>query len=518
MAFLSDSPASFQDELLPENSGLIGWAALVHGLGLDAPVREPACVSSGHISGSQRHEGPWRLFDKRYNPGEDPIAHIVFALRNETFDLLILKRAFDALGPKPLEAYIASAPTGVFARRLWFFYEEFTGQKLDIPDAASIAAVDALDPGDYITLDRPHLSQRHRVRDNLLGSKGFCPIVRRTEALQGFIARDLAHAAQETVGQTGAHLISRAASFMLLADSQASFAIEGERPPRNRLERWANAIKEAGKRPLNQTEIYRLHRILLGDDRFTSVGYRTDGVFLGERDHNQDPLPEFIGARPDDLPGLMLAWNTCNNRLRLTDVDAVIQAAVIAFGFVYIHPLEDGNGRLHRCLIHHVLAERKFAPAGMVFPVSSVMLDRIDEYRATLQAHSAPLMPFIDWRATPERNVEVLNDTGDLYRYFDATEAAEFLYACVQRTIETDLPREIAYLRAHDDAERNIMNRIEMPDRLAKDFIMFVRQNNGHLSKARRTGAFASLADAEVAELEEIVQAAFADYSAAAYD
>ncbi|HBX97169.1 MAG TPA: hypothetical protein DEG72_09770, partial [Hyphomonas sp.] len=34
MAFLSDSPASFQDELLPENSGLIGWAALVHGLGL----------------------------------------------------------------------------------------------------------------------------------------------------------------------------------------------------------------------------------------------------------------------------------------------------------------------------------------------------------------------------------------------------------------------------------------------------------------------------------------------------
>ena len=62
------------------------------------------------------------------------------------------------------------------------------------------------------------------------------------------------------------------------------------------------------------------------------------------------------------------------------------------------------------------------------------------------------------------------------------------------------------------------MNRIEMPDRLAKDFIMFVRQNNGHLSKARRTRAFAKLTDAEVTELEEIVQVAFADYSAAAYD
>ena len=124
-------------------------------------------------------------------------------------------------------------------------------------------------------------------------------------------------------------------------------------------------------------------------------------------------------------------------------------------------------------------------------------------------------MPFIDWRATPERNVEVLNDTGDLYRYFDATDVAEFLYACVQRTIKTDLPKEIAYLRAHDDAERNIMNRVEMPDRLAKDFIMFVRQNEGHLSKARRTGAFAKLTDAEVTELEEIVQIAFADYASA---
>src|ERR1035441_7001211 len=46
---------------------------------------------------------------------------------------------------------------------------------------------------------------------------------------------------------------------------------------------------------------------------------------------------------------------------------------------------QDGNGRMHRCLIHHVLAERKFTPPGIVFPVSSVMLDRIDDYRSTLR-------------------------------------------------------------------------------------------------------------------------------------
>jgi hypothetical protein len=81
-------------------------------------------------------------------------------------------------------------------------------------------------------------------------------------------------------------------------------------------------------------------------------------------------------------------------------------------------------------------------------PVSSVMLDRIDDYRATLHAHSGPLMVFIEWRPTPERNVQILNDTGDLYRYFDCTEAAEFLYSCVRRAVEQDLPHEIDYLAA----------------------------------------------------------------------
>ena len=46
----------------------------------------------------------------------------------------------------------------------------------------------------------------------------------------------------------------------------------------------------------------------------------------------------------------------------------VLAAAIIAFSFVIIHPLEDGNGRIHRYLIHHVLAESGFTPKGVIFP------------------------------------------------------------------------------------------------------------------------------------------------------
>ena len=146
------------------------------------------------------------------------------------------------------------------------------------------------------------------------------------------------------------------------------------------------------------------------------------------------------------------------------------------------------------------------------------MLDRIENYQETLQNHSAPLMPFIEWQPTPEHNVEVTNDTADLYRYFDGTRAAEFLYECVRKTVETDLPREIAYLTAHDEAERNIMEYVEMPNRLAQNLIIFVRQNNGAIPKKRRTKEFLALTDEEAFAIENMITDAYEDYDEVGYD
>jgi hypothetical protein len=122
-------------------------------------------------------------------------------------------------------------------------------------------------------------------------------------------------------------------------------------------------------------------------------------------------------------------------------------------------------------------------------------------------------MPFIAWRPTPERNVEVQNETADLYRYFDCTDAAEFLYACVRRTVAEDLPREIDYLRRHDDALRRIMDAVEMPDRMAENLVACIRDNHGTLSARRRRGEYAALQDAEVARIKQIVQDAFDGFS-----
>jgi hypothetical protein len=192
-------------------------------------------------------------------------------------------------------------------------------------------------------------------------------------------------------------------------------------------------------------------------------------------------------------------------------LDPVLAAAALAFGFVYIHPFVDGNGRLHRYLIHHVLAERGFNPPGVVFPVSAAILHRIDDYRRTLETYSARLLPLIEWRPTDEGNVQVLNDTADFYRFFDATPHAEFLYQCVERTIDVDLPAEAKYLKAYDGFQRALANIVDIPDRTADLLFSFLRQNNGMLSKRGRDKEFEKLREDEIAQIESAYAAAFAD-------
>ena len=56
---------------------------------------------------------------------------------------------------------------------------------------------------------------------------------------------------------------------------------------------------------------------------------------------------------------------------------------------------------------------------------------------------------------------------------------------------------------------RQIMDTIELPDILARDFIAFVRQNGGKLSKRRRSNEFTKLLDEEITTLEKVVNDTF---------
>ena len=174
-------------------------------------------------------------------------------------------------GPSEIEAVVRAKPTGSYARRIWFLYEWLIGTRLDLPDAAKGSYVPVVDPKRQWA-GAAENSPRHRVKNNLPGTPQFCPMVFRTNALEQFIAMDLPARAQAIIADVSRDLLARTAAFLLLKDSKSSYAIEGERAPQDRIQRWGRAIGDAGRRPLDLEELLRLQRIVIGDARFVRLG------------------------------------------------------------------------------------------------------------------------------------------------------------------------------------------------------------------------------------------------------
>ncbi|MBI4534601.1 MAG: cell filamentation protein Fic, partial [Candidatus Melainabacteria bacterium] len=173
-------PVVFQESALPLGTSLAGLSALVHAIKVQAPVRYPACISEHNIKGHIKEQGTWRIYSKRHALEPTVEAHLNFAMRYEHIDLLVLKRIFLALPAEAVAQYVEFAPTSILTRRAWYLYELLTGNTLNVPDAPNVTSVDLLDTDKYFTKPCGTLSRRHKVRDNLLGTVRFCPIIRRT--------------------------------------------------------------------------------------------------------------------------------------------------------------------------------------------------------------------------------------------------------------------------------------------------------------------------------------------------
>jgi Fic family protein len=242
------------------------------------------------------------------------------------------------------------------------------------------------------------------------------------------------------------------------------------------------------------------------------MGHRTAGGFIGEHDRiTGEPIPEHISARWQDIDSLINGMIAAKMQMKDALFHPVLMATKIAFGFVFIHPFEDGNGRLHRYLIHHILTSMKFTPQGIIFPVSAAILELIGDYRKVLETYSHPLLEFIQWKKTPDNNVEVLNETIDYYRYFDATLQAEFLFDCVDYTINKIIPEEVSYLQHYDAMKDWLDDRFQMTDKMVALLIRFLSQNNGKLSKRALGKEFSELSEGEVVDIENQYKFYFMD-------
>src|SRR6266566_627794 len=481
----------------------IGLMALIREL--DLPVRLPT-VQSWCRSGARKTSVTSAVIKEYYPPGYEPeglIGNIKFALRYEPIDLSIYHALFKVLESDVLEGWIRQEPTSAYARRAWFLYEFLTGKILDAPDVPPTGYVNILDPKLHVTGPVRKI-RRQRVNNNLLGDQTYCPVIRKTDALNRAMASGLDLEAKSLVESCEPTILARAVHYLYTKETKSSFAIEGEVPSAKRTERFVAALTSAAKFDTSDPQAFINLQNAIVDPRYAATGWRTVQSFIGETMSDFRKHAHFVCPKPEDLVALMNGWMRMMENLRDSKVDPVCAAAAASFGFVFIHPFEDGNGRIHRFLVHQELAMSGFTPHQMLFPVSAVMMRDRKRYDEVLEGFSQSVSPYIDYEMHQDGSLVVNNQTVHLYKFWDATAFAEYLYDCVAETIRTDLKEEIGFLRVFDAAIRATMDIVDMPDRRASLLLRLILQNNGRLSHAKRA-TFFELTDEEISAIEAAV-------------
>jgi Fic family protein len=490
----------FTDFKLKSENKAIGLHWLIEELGL-AVV--PPAVRSEAVRGARKTritDGTvLEQYPLTYSP-KDLFGHLRFAMRYEPVDLNMLAALFEKVDRKTVEGWIRSEPVGKYARRAWYLYEFLTGEMLDVPEVPPTENVLLLDPALHITTSGIRI-RRQRVIDNLLGNRDYCPMIRRSDRLNARLQQKLGREAQKIVEGVDPALLARAIHYLFTKETKSSFAIEGEVPSTDRTMRFVAALGRADNFDTSDKRAFVELQNSIVDVRYAEKDWRILQNYVGQTASNFTEIVHFICPRPEDVPGLMDGWMRMVSRIEDGGVDPICAAAVTGFGFVFIHPFEDGNGRIHRFLIHRSLAKLKFAPQGILFPVSAAMLRDPKEYDVALNAFSSRIMPRIEYEMDDLQRLTVLNETNKLYRYYDATPQAEYLYKAVAEAIHKDLREEIEFLEVFDKAMAAVKAVVDMPNARASLLVRLLLQNHGTLS-AKKRRQFPELREEEIVAIE----------------
>jgi len=486
------------------NDVLLGFQRLaeMYGVNTAQPLITRSCI--GPVRSRELVNGQEiRIWPTQYRPEDTFQGHFEFGLKYDRLNFEFFSRLFHTVDPDVVAAWVRSEPTGAYARRTAFLYEWFTGQRLDVPDTApNVGYVDAIDSRQYLTATHPERCRRWRVNDNLPGVAQYCPLLYLGPPDEHGWIYDVAAGVQSLDETYGPELLLRCSAWLTLKESRASFAIEHEADKDDRIKRFAAAIGQySGKLvdPMGSDELLTLQQAVLGDAALR-LGIRQSPVFVGQNSFRRQ-IVHYIAPQPELVPEMLDALRHFEVRTR--GAHPVVRAAVISFAFVYLHPLADGNGRVHRFLVNHLLAADKAVPANIVVPVSATIAGSARghaEYDQVLEVISKPFMQryatayrFGERRVCPDGvetdfEFEMTEDAQRAWRFPDLTAHALYMSGILQQTVEHEMAQEAQLLRQHDEARGAIKRIVEMPDNDADRIIRSLKESQWIVSNKLKKG------------------------------
>lgn len=449
---------------------------------------------SGAILAIPRHVAP---------ASNDPLAHVLFALKHEGTNLQILAEALPKIAPESLLGELRRYPNGGYIRLACYLWEYFTSQQLaDLPEIGGPTHY-VFDRDRYLT-GPVHRDTRWRVAFNGLGSMRYCATVERTAYLQQVIDSDILGRTKLFIESLGRGVMDRALAWAYMHETGDSFAIEREAPSEDKARAFIALLHQAHeRRPLSEEYLVELQNSVVSNPLDQAVGFRAMQNWL-QGPARGAPGVTYVPPPPQLLEDLMqelMAFAA----IAPQSIDPVVAAAITSFGFVFIHPFMDGNGRLSRFLFHHALCQSGKLERGLLLPVSVAMKRNEDDYLATLQQYSRPARMQWSVRWIDEGQYEfTFNGHPAVYRYWDATSCVEFGYRMAEQALEIELRQETEFLARYDYIVKAVNERFDLRGSDLGTLVRCCLDMDGILSKGRRK----QFADRVPAKVFDFIEAA----------
>ena len=200
---------------------------------------------------------------------------------------------------------------------------------------------------------------------------------------------------------------------------------------------------------MSEDYLVELQNVVITNDLKLEFAFRNEQNWLQRGGHGALAV-RYIPPPPAHVAALTAGFVRMANA-REGDVPPMVKAALVSFGFVFIHPFIDGN-------------------------------DFIFEFR------SSPAV----------------------YAHWDGDAAASFVTACAELALEQSLIDETSFIQAYDGAFDQIDRAFDLPNRTINLLIQWIRQNNGRLPERRKSAAeLTLLKPEELARIEAIVADCF---------
>lgn len=441
-----------------------------------------------------------------------PLQHLLFAMRHEGIDMAIIMASLRKIQADDLVRELRKTPGGANIRKVCMLWEEAHSSELPIDDVAIGGAFTPVFQPDHYLTGRVVRNRRWRVDFNGIGTPWSCITIRKTPEILGLIQQDSLGQAREFAGSIEPSMLERAMSWAYLSETEGSFAIERETPSPSRADAFVALLKAASRSggPLSEQRLCELQNAIVTNPMDHAFEYRGQQNYLKGPGRGAlavtyvPPAPDLAGRLTDQIIDL------------INDPPAglppLVLAAAASFGFVFAHPFMDGNGRLSRYLMHHVIAQSgqlpKAASQSLMLPISMAMKRHEGQYLAALERFSRGARELCQVRWIDEGNYDFtwIEGADIAFRYWDATDQTVFTLRMAQIALEQDLQQEAQFLRGYDRAYKQVNEAVDLRGPDLSNMIRWCFDGGGLLSKNRRKQYLAKTG-CLVAQAEEIFHA-----------